>query len=106
MSDDEIETLKDRKLCFNCVGERFLSEEIRKQGNRAKCYYCGKVRRQYEIGTLAERVETTFEQHYTRTSIEPDSVQWMMMKDKESNYDWEREGEPVVSAIANAALIS
>jgi hypothetical protein len=68
--------------------------------------YCGKVAELYDIETLAERIETAFERHYTRTSTEPDAIQWIMMKDKESDYDWEREGEPVVWAIANAALIS
>jgi len=106
MSEDDIETLKERKLCFNCVGDDFLSEEIRKQGKRGKCDYCGKVARHYDIETLAEHIETAFERHYTRTSTEPDAIRWMMMKDKESDYDWEREGEPVVWAIANAALIS
>jgi hypothetical protein len=97
MFDDDIETLKERKLCFNCVGEEFLSEEIRKQGKRAKCDYCGKTARQYNTGAFAERVDTAFERHYTRTSTEPDAIQWMMMKDKESDYDWEREGEPLLS---------
>ena len=86
-------------------GREFLCEEIRGQGKQGKCDYCGKVERCYDIETLAERIETVFERHYTRTSTEPDAIQWMMMKDKDSDYDWEREGEPVVWAIANAALI-
>jgi hypothetical protein len=105
VSEDDTETLEERKLCFNCVGERFLSKEIREQGRRGKCDYCGNLERCYDIETLAERIETAFERHYTRTSTEPDAIQWMMMKDKESDYDWEREGEPVVWAIANAANI-
>jgi hypothetical protein len=37
MYDEDIEIVKERKLCFNCVREKFLSEEIRKQGKRVKC---------------------------------------------------------------------
>jgi len=103
--EDDVEVLKMRKLCFRCVGEAFLKEEIRTQGGRGKCSYCGKTRQQYGIGAVADRVETAFEQHYQRTASEPDAIQYMMLKDRESTYDWEREGEPTVWAIQNAADI-
>jgi hypothetical protein len=54
---------------------------------------------------MSERVEIAFEQHYVRTSDQPTSFEYSMMADKESNYDWERHGEPVVYAIMNAAEI-
>lgn len=54
---------------------------------------------------MTERIATVFDQHYRRTSDQPDDYQYMMLKDKESNYDWERDGEPVIQAIANAASI-
>jgi hypothetical protein len=61
------------------------------------------VRKAYTIGTLAERIEEVFEHHYSRTSDQPNSWQQSALSDRESNYDWERDGEPVVHAIANAA---
>jgi len=54
---------------------------------------------------MSERVEIAFKQHYVRTSDQPSSFEYAMMADKESNYDWERDGEPVVYAIMNAAEI-
>ena len=71
--EDDIDVLKERKLCFRCVGEGFLKEEIHTQGKRGKCSYCGKTRQQYNIETVADRVETAFEQHYERTASEPDA---------------------------------
>lgn len=103
--EEDVDVLKERKLCFHCVGEKFLTAEIRAQGKRGKCSYCGKTRQQYSIETLAGRIEIAFEQHYARTANEPDAIQSMMMGDKESTYHWDREGEPTISAIANAAVV-
>src|SRR5438874_6950184 len=87
-------------------GESFLKEEIRRHGKRGLCSYCRKTRTQYSIELMAERVERAFEQHYTRTARDPDAIEWMMMRDRESDYEWEREGEPVVWATANSAHVS
>src|SRR5258708_3221889 len=101
--EDEIEQLKGRKLCFRCVGDSFLKSEIGKSGTKAKCSYCKKIGRCYNVGTLAERVETAFDEHYVRTHDQPDSYQSMLLSDKESDYEWSRAGEEVVYAIMNAA---
>ena len=78
---------------------------MRAQGKNLKCSYCGQVAKSYSIGELAERIEEVFEQHYFRTSDQPTAWQYSMLADKESSYDWERDGEPVVYAIMNAADI-
>jgi hypothetical protein len=55
---------------------------------------------------MAERIENAFDQHYRQTSDQPDFWQQYLIYDKESDYEWEQDGEPVVSAISNAALIT
>lgn len=96
---------EDKRLCFKCVGEKFLSEEIRSRGRTKKCNYCGKTRRTYSIGDLGSRVEKAFDQHFFRTSDQPDDWEYTLLRDKESSYNWERHGELVVYAIMNAAEI-
>lgn len=54
---------------------------------------------------LADYVEAAFERHYKRTSPDPDDLEYMMLRDREGSYNFERHGEPVVWAIANAAEI-
>ncbi len=54
---------------------------------------------------MAERIETAFEHHYYRTSDPPDTWQKSLLADRESGYDWERDGIPVVDAIMDAADI-
>ena len=105
MFEEDIEELKAKTICSSCVGEEYLSDQIAAHGNRSQCSYCGETGRTYSVGELAERMETAFEHHYVRTSDQPDSYQYMLLADRESNYDWERDGEPVVYAIMNAADI-
>jgi hypothetical protein len=102
---EDVDALKTKPMCFACVGEEYLHDEIRAKGKRAKCSYCGKTRRSYSVGELAQRVEMAFEQHYIRTSDQPNDYQSMLQRDRESSYEWYRDGEPVTDAIMNAAEI-
>jgi RES domain-containing protein/HEPN superfamily RES-like protein len=102
---EDINELKAKNICYACVGEQYLSDEIRAKGKRAKCSYCEKARRTFSLGKVAERVETAFEQHYYRTSDQPNDYEHMLQRDKELSYEWNRHGEDVVYAIQNAAEI-
>jgi hypothetical protein len=98
-TEPDVEELEERRLCFKCVGEEYLKHEIRRRGRRARCSYCMRCFRGYSIGELAERIEEVFEEHYYMTSDQPSDMDYITQR------DWERDGEPVVWAIANAAQI-
>ena len=66
-TDDDIEQLKGRKICFNCVGEDFLKDQISNQGSLGTCSYCGGNAKCYSIEELSKLMETAFDQHYRRT---------------------------------------
>jgi hypothetical protein len=100
---DDLDGLKAQHLCCGCVGEAYLTAEMAKHGKRRKCSYCGKTRKGYSIGELSERIDKVFQEHYCRTSDQPDDWEYTMLRDKESSYEWDRHGEPVVDAIMNAA---
>ena len=102
MTLDDIDELKAKESCYHCVGDAYLSEEIKADGKRLKCSYCNKTAKAFRIGEVAERIEAAFDQHYYRTSDQPTSWQYSLLNDKESDYEWERDGEPVVDAIMNA----
>lgn len=80
-------------ICWECVDEDYLRNQIQSLGAKAECSYCLDSRRRcYSIEEMAELVEAAFEQHFRRTAD----------NDYEgiSRYtDWEREGEPVVDVI-------
>lgn len=103
MSDDEDEL----RVCHNCVGEAYLSAAIAKSGVVALCDYCDEDEEPtISINELANEIEGAFERHYERTSPDPDDFQSAMLRDKEVDYEWWREGEQVVWAIANAASVA
>lgn len=54
---------------------------------------------------MAARLATAFEQHYYRTSDQPNDYEYMLQRDKELSYEWNRHGDDVVYAIQNAAEI-
>src|SRR6202035_3100825 len=96
MPNKNTDALKVQTLCHRCVGQAYLSQEIKTEGKRRKCSYCGHVAKAYLIGDVAGRIAAAFEQHYRRTSDHPTSWQRSLQSDRESNYNWYREGEPVV----------
>ncbi|HJU03842.1 MAG TPA: RES domain-containing protein [Nitrospiraceae bacterium] len=93
-------------VCFACVGDSFLSDVIQKSGEQQTCSYCHTTQAAMGIEQFADHVEGAFDRHYRRTSTEPDDYEYMLLRDRESNYDWDRHGEPVVPAIASAAEVN
>src|SRR3546814_381184 len=99
MTDDD-DTLY---ICADCIGETYLSDKVRRECQEHECHYCGDVVEAISLEELADEIEAAFNTHYTRTAQDPDSFQLMMLKDKEIDYEWDREGEEAVYAIMNAA---
>lgn len=99
------EILSNKWVCCNCIGESHLSSIVSKTGKRRSCSYCGKSRKTINIEGLADRVEKAFGQYYRRTSDQPDSFQSAMLADKDSDFEWYREGECTSDAIMSAANI-
>jgi RES domain-containing protein len=105
LSIEEIDELKEKRLCHNCVGENYLSDEILKLGQSDICSYCWETAESYRLGDLSDRIESVFKQHFYRTSNEPKAWEYAMLADTELGYEWDREGQQVLYAIANAAEI-
>lgn len=97
---------EDPWLCADCIGEAWLKEEVRRTGEARRCTSCKECSPAISLEELANRVESAFETHFYRTTDQPDGFQWAMMKDPELDYDFEREGEPILWAIAGAAQVS
>ena len=105
MMHDDYDDLREKLVCFHCVGESYLQEQIQQTGQKGRCSYCERVEPGFSTEKLAELVEQAFERHYLRTADQPNSWQVRLLSDKESDYDWDRDGEPVIWTIANAAGI-
>ena len=106
ITKDECDELEEKTICTVCIGETYLSNCVEHEGEEDECSYCGEEVQCITLEDLADRVESAFETHYSRTSDEPNSYQYAMLRDKESDYDWDREGEQTVYAIADAVSVS
>ncbi len=105
MLDSEIEELKENRICARCIDDPFLSDLVDNNGEEDECSYCEEIEPSISLKELATRVEAAFDSHYSRTSSEPNSMEYMMLKDKELDYEWDRDGEKTAWAIMNAAGI-
>jgi hypothetical protein len=105
MYSDDIDELKEKRICYQCIGEAYLSAEVERDGKVEQCSYCGETDKAITVENLADRDESAFEDHYTRTADQPNSWQQSLLSDRESNYDWDRDGVPVVEAIEGAAEV-
>jgi hypothetical protein len=105
MYRNDIQQLSEKHLCSGCIGDAYLGELVEKENDEHRCDYCGETAPTISLEYLAGRVSAAFETHFSRTASEPNSWQYAMLKDKEINYNWDREGEQTVYAIMNAADI-
>ncbi|WP_350597956.1 RES domain-containing protein [Pseudomonas sp. 65/3-MNA-CIBAN-0223] len=93
--------LPEKQVCHECIGEKYLSGQIEVEGIPATCDYCAEIETPcLSIVEIAGRVQTAIEQHYSMTPDGPDDYQSAWLRDKESDYNWEREGEPVQGVVA------
>ncbi|WP_299724828.1 RES domain-containing protein [uncultured Tateyamaria sp.] len=102
----EIEELQEETICSSCIGEAYLSALVEKHESEQLCSYCGEEAPCLTLEALADAVETAFESHFERTANQPNSYQYAMLRDKEIDYDWDRDGQQTVYAIMDAADIS
>ncbi|VWM20535.1 hypothetical protein BLA6992_07444 [Burkholderia lata] len=94
-----------KRICHECIGEQYLSNEINAADDIDLCSYCGETAASTTVGILADRIETAFKDHFIRTSEAPSEMEERWMANKDSSYVWMRDGCPVIDVIANEAQI-
>ncbi len=96
----EAREAEDKRLCAACVADDHLKALMAADGVQASCDYCQQDEPTLTISEIADRVEAIFDAHFVRSSSQPDAFQAAMLMDRESDYEWERSGEPVADVIA------
>ena len=95
-SDDETD---QKCVCFACTGEAYLSDLIHTAGTEQTCSYCGETQEAVGIEQLADHIEGAFNRHYQQTSTEPNDYEFILQRDRESSYEWERHPALVTPGI-------
>lgn len=89
-------------VCYRCIDDKFLRDEVRKEGERDTCSFCGQARKCFSIDRLAERIQGVIEEQFHVTPSQPEGIELLLAKDGL----WERSGEPVESVIAEVAGVN
>jgi len=85
-------------VCSECIGEEYLNAEIRESGTVTKCNYCNELNHSaIPLHELAERIHEVLQEHYYRTSSEPEGID--LLAAREGN--WVQPGESVLHVIMN-----
>lgn len=102
-----IEDLARNNICHQCIGESFLSAEVKGTDIILECAYCGDNEEPtIPLIEVADRVEAVFDKHFERTPAEPNWYEEQLLKDKEMEFSWWREGQPTIDAIEEVAGVS
>jgi hypothetical protein len=91
--------MDDDTVCHRCVGEPYLAKLIR-EGESEECSFCGKTSNCRSLDWLANRMHSVMEEHFVRTSTEPD-MSWEAIKE----FGWERGGDEVGYVIADLLCV-
>ena len=90
----------DRYVCHNCIGDEFLSTEVRREGVIVPCSYCDKEQNAIKLEALTNRVHGALQEHYELTPDEPETAHELLLY---RLGEWERRGDFVDDVIADMA---
>ncbi len=89
-------------VCYACIGDKILSDDVKNQDARGYCSYCGEMWQTVTLDNLAKRVRETLHEHFQLTLgyADPDDIFEYIL---EKQGIWERKGDPISDVIANMA---
>ena len=96
-------TTKDNRVCYNCIGDEFLANQVKEKYTKGTCSYCAKTRQVITLTNLANRIHYALEEHFELTPENPIEPYDIYLKREGL---WEREGDTVSYVIADMAELS
>ncbi len=91
--------LSEMLICGDCIHEECLRSQIFMVGCDGVCSYCCKQNKTKSLEWLSGKIRDCIQGNYSLTNSEPDASEWAVLADKESGYDWEREGQQIKDLI-------
>lgn len=84
-------------ICSSCIGEPYLSARIENEGSNEFCTYCGEKNPCFTLIGVSDATETAIGQHFIRTPVDPDPMEYAMIKYGENG--WYRHGDEIDTLI-------
>ncbi|MEZ8604622.1 hypothetical protein [Vibrio splendidus] len=97
--------MEENLVCSICIGEEFLSQQIKSLGVQT-CDYCNESSPCTTIRDISSQVEDVLIKHFKRTSDSPEAWQEAALRDKEIDYEWYREGDPLLDVICGILQVN
>ncbi|GGK49374.1 RES family NAD+ phosphorylase [Aliivibrio fischeri] len=97
--------MEDNLVCTVCIGEEFLSQQINSL-NVQTCDYCNESFPCTRIRDISSQVENVLIKHFKRTPNSPESWQEAALRDKEIDYEWYRDGDPLLDVICEILQVN
>ena len=88
-------------VCHECIGDEFLSDEVKNQVVSSLCSYCDEERPAMTLEAIADRVEIAISEHYDLTPDHPTEPEEFVIL--AISREWDRKGELVEWVIAEMA---
>ncbi len=88
----------ETRVCHQCFEDEFLKREIRRNGTKDECAYCGKTLLTLPLEEIANLFESAIETHYERTPSGPSYMEESMIQHGLMDF-WYPEGQPVEDLI-------
>lgn len=98
----ESQRCEEKHICYDCIGDQLLAEEVKAKGEVANCSYCGECLETFDLDKVADRIHAVVEEHFTRTSSEPDYLEAIFLREGLIDF-WTPDGDPVQHVIAEIA---
>ena len=54
-------------VCHACIGDKFLAEQVEKEGTREECTYCRGTKTALTLEDLSDRIHRVLEEHFEHT---------------------------------------
>ena len=70
-----------KHICYDCIGDEFLSEEVKTDGSPIQCSYCSVCNKAITLEDLSSRVHGVIEEHFVRTPSEPNWMDSILMRE-------------------------
>ena len=71
---------RDRKVCPDCIGDKYLKKIVNRCGGNSSCFYCNNESKTIEIKNLAKFIKRFFEDHFaliTQDELAPSQIEVM-----------------------------
>ena len=87
-------------VCHNCIGDHFLSNEVKERGILALCRYCDSTAAAVTLEYVATRIHPSFQRHFGPSPVGLEDYEFALVREGLLGL-WKLQGLSVIEVIAH-----